>query len=147
MIREKLIKLALVGLLASPLGLQAKETVDYKSSVSGEITYTDSGGMVIHESGIASHLGNFTMSGGTDEQGVMWMTISAANEDKLFAVVVYASENMDTVEIVVYDGTGRFEHATGNITAKITISSVNLPNIAYTATGSGTITTVGASKK
>jgi len=137
----------LFGLLAAALVVQAKDTVPYKSDVSGKLTYTDSGGMVIEEAGIATHLGNFTMSGATDEAGMMWMTITAANKDTLLAVVIYVSESMDTVEILILDGTGRFEHATGDITAHLTITSVEMPSIYYTATGTGTITTVGASKR
>ena len=143
---KALLKLSLFGLLATAFVVQAKDTVPYKSNVSGKITYTDTGAF-IEETGIATHLGNFTLSGATDADGIMWMTITAANKDTLLAVVVYVSESMDTVKILVYGGTGRFENATGDITAHLTITSVEMPSIYYTATGTGTITTVGASKR
>lgn len=146
-IGKGLLTLTLFGLLGTAFVVQATDTVPYKSNVSGKVTYTDTGGVIEEETGIATHLGTFTMSGATDEHGIMWITITAANNDKLFAVVVYVSPSMDTVEINVYDGTGRFEHATGDITAYLTVTSVQMPSIYYTAIGTGTITTVGASKQ
>jgi hypothetical protein len=76
-------------------------------------------------------------------------TVTAANRDELYGMVVGLSGN--TVYLLIFDGTGRFKGATGKISATLTIDPipVNLDplTLAYTATATGTISTVGSNKK
>jgi hypothetical protein len=133
-----------VGLLAGAGLVQGGETVPYKSKVSGHLTFTPSGGFTIEETGIGTHLGNFTLVGATDASGILWFTLTAANGDQVLGVLVDAALDLSWVELVIYDGTGRFEGATGNITGIVTM---DWSTLAYTAVGSGSITTVGSNKK
>ena len=133
-----------VGLLVGAGLVEGGETVPYKSKVSGHLTFTPSGGFTIEETGIGTHLGNFTLVGATDAQGIFWFTLTAASGDQVLGVLVDAALDLAWVEFVIYDGTGRFEGATGNITGIVTM---DWSKLAYTAVGTGSITTVGSGKK
>ena len=137
------------GLLLGTLLVQGGDTVPYCGKVVGQITYLDNGGLMLQETGIGTHLGNFTVAGETDENGILWFTITCASEDELYGVV--AGQSGNTVELLIYDGTGRFKGASGSITATLTFDpepvSYNPLIIGYTAIGTGTISTVGSSKE
>ena len=151
---KKFLVLGLIaaGVLASVLLAQAKDTVPYHSTVNGQAVVNPETGanLSIEEVGVGTHLGRFTLSGAADTDGVIWFTVTAANGDKLFGAVVGASPSGDTY-LHIYDGTGRFKGATGDINATLTIdpnpASINPVTLPYTATTTGTISTVGSSKK
>ncbi len=136
--------LVAVGVWAGAGLAQGDETVPYKSRVSGHLTFTPSGGFKIEESGIGTHLGNFTLIGETDATGILWFTLTVASGDQLLGVMVDAAPDLSWVELVIYDGTGRFEGDTGNITG---IVAMDWSTLSYTAVGSGSMTTVGSNKK
>jgi hypothetical protein len=142
----------LAGVLAGALLAQAKDMVPYHSTVCGQAVVDPSSGDIlsIEETGTGTHLGNFTLTGAIDEEsGYFLFTVTAANGDNLFGAVVGGSGN--TVELAILDGTGRFKGATGSITATLTIDpnpvSLDPLTLAYTATTTGTISTVGSNKK
>jgi hypothetical protein len=143
---KRLIVPALValGVLAGTLLLQGTETTPYKSKVSGQLTFKSLGGFTIEETGIGTHLGKFNLVGETDGDGILWFTLTAANGDQVLGVMVDAAVDLSWVELVIYDGTGRFKGATGSIHGIVTMDWATL---AYTAVGSGSITTVGSSKQ
>jgi hypothetical protein len=132
-----------IGLLAGAILVQGGETVPYKSKVSGHLTFNDSGGFTIEETGIGTHLGNFSLVGETDPDGILWFTLTAANGDQVVGFLLDAAEDLAWVELVINGGSGRFEGATGHITGIVTMdwSTGN-----YTAVGTGSITTVGPNK-
>ena len=151
-------KFAMLGLIAAGvltgmLVAEAKDTVPYHSVISGQAVINPDTGAILstEEAGIGTHIGKFTLSGVADADGVIWFTVTAANGDKLFGVVVGASPSGEEIYLLIYDGTGRFEGATGDITASITIDpnpvSLNPVTLAYKGTGTGTISTVGSNKK
>jgi hypothetical protein len=153
---KKFVVLGLIasGVLASVLITQAGDMVPYHSKTIGQMTmiYMPDGStavVAIEETGIGTHIGKFALSGAFDlDSGIFWFTATAANGDNLFGYVDGGSGN--TVELAIYDGTGRFKGATGHITATMTIANtVNLNPLilAYTGTATGEISTVGASKK
>jgi hypothetical protein len=137
--------------LAGALLAQAGDMVPYHSTVTGQAVVDPPSGAIlsIEEAGIGTHIGKFTLSGAADADGVIWFTVTAANGDTLFGAVVGGSGN--TVELAIMDGTGRFKGATGSITATLTIDpnpvSLDPLTLAYTATTTGTISTVGSNKK
>ena len=139
------------GLLLGTLLVQGGETVPYRSKTVGQITYLDNGGVMLQETGIGTHLGNFTVAAETDEKGIVWLTITCASKDELYGVVVAVSQDGTTVELQIYDGTGRFKGASGSITATFTYDpepvSYSPLILGYTAIGTGTISTVGSTKK
>jgi hypothetical protein len=138
------------GVLAGALLTQAGDMVPYHSKTIGQMQMSSGGSIVaIEETGIGTHIGKFTLSGAIDpESGYFLFTVIAANKDKLFGAVVGGSGN--TVELAILDGTGRFKDATGHITATMTVDptpvSFDPLILAYTATTTGEISTVGASK-
>jgi len=140
------------GVLAGALLAQAKDMVPYHSKTIGymQMLPDGSGPVAIEETGIGTHVGNFTLTGAIDEEtGYFLFTVTVANGDKLFGAIVGGSEN--TVELAILDGTGRFQGATGHITATVTVDPIPVSFdpliLAYTATTTGEISTVGARKK
>jgi hypothetical protein len=140
------------GVFAGALLVQAKDMVPYHSKTIGymQMLPDGSGPMAIEETGIGTHIGNFTLTGAIDEKsGYFLFTVTAANGDNLFGAIVGGSGN--TVELAILDGTGRFQGATGHITATVTVDPVPVSLdpliLGYTATATGEISTVGASKK
>ncbi len=140
------------GVLAGALLTQAGDMVPYHSRTIGHIQMLPdgSGPVAIEETGIGTHIGNFTLTGVIDEEsGAFLFTVTAANGDNLFGAVVGGSG--DTVELAILDGTGRFKGATGHLTATLTVDPIPVSLdpliLAYAATGTGEISTVGASKK
>jgi len=138
------------GMTTGVLLVQAGDTVPYHSKTIGQMILTESGSIAsIAETGIGTHIGNFTLTAEADADGILWFTVIAANKDNLFGAVVGGSEN--TVELAIFGGTGRFKGATGHITATVTIDptpvSFDPLTMAYTATTTGEISTVGSNKK
>jgi len=151
---KKFVVLGLIaaGVLASALLTQAGGMVPYHSKTIGymQMLPDGSGPVAIEETGIGTHIGNFTLTGAIDEEsGYLLFTVTAVNGDNLFGAVVGGSGN--TVELAILDGTGRFKGATGHITATITVDpnpvSLDPLILAYTATTTGEISTVGSNKK
>ena len=148
---KKFVVLGLIatGVSAGALLTQAGDMVPYHSVVTGQMSITSTGSTKIEETGIGTHLGNFTLTGESDLLGVIWFTVTVANGDKMFGAIVGGSGN--TIELAIFDGTGRFKGATGHITATITVDpnpvSLDPLILAYTATTTGEFSTVGASKK
>jgi hypothetical protein len=137
---------ALLGagiLLGGAQAVQAEEVVPYKSKVGGQMTLTPSG-FAIEETGVATHLGKFRLVGETDAAGIFWFTLSTANGDDVFGYLADAAPDLSWVELMIYDGTGRWEGATGNITG---IVSMDWSTLTYTAAGSGSLSTVGSAKQ
>jgi hypothetical protein len=136
--------------MAGPLLTHAGDRVPYHSKTIGQMVLDPDTGAIlsIEETGVGTHLGTFTLTGAYDG-GYFMMAATAANEDTLFLVVVALTGN--TVEMDILGGTGRFSGATGHITGTTTID----PNpvsfepliLAYTATVTGEISTVGSSKQ
>lgn len=122
---------------------QGGDTVPYKSKTSGHLTFTP-GGFKIQETGIGTHLGKFTLIGETDQNGDVWIALTAASGDQVFCVSVDAAEDLSWVELEIYDGTGRFEGATGHIAA---IVAMDWSTMDYAVVASGSITTVGSNQK
>jgi hypothetical protein len=139
-----------VGALAGPLLTHAGNMVPYHSKTIGQMVLDPDTGAIlsIEETGIGTHLGKFTLTGAYDG-GYFMITAIAANGDKLFLVVVDLIGN--TVEMGILGGVGRLNGATGHITATTTIDpnpvSFDPLILAYTATVTGEISTVGSSKK
>ena len=136
------------GVLAGALFTQAGDMVPYHSKTIGQAVIDPSSGAIlsIEEVGIGTHIGNFTLTGAIDEEsGYFLFTVTAANGDNLFGAVVGGAGN--TVELAILDGTGRFEGATGHVTVTLTIDpnpvSLDPLILAYTATTTGEISTVG----
>lgn len=151
---KKFFELGLIagGILTGALLTQAGDTVPYHSKTIGHMQMLPDGNgpVAIEETGIGTHIGNFTLTGAIDqESGYFLFTVTAANGDNLFGAIVGGSGN--TVELAILDGTGRFKGATGYITATVTIDPVPVSFdpliLAYTATTAGEISTVGANKK
>jgi hypothetical protein len=148
----KLVALGLiaVGVLAGPLLTHAGDMVPYQSKTIGQMVLDPNTGAIlsIEETGIGTHLGKFTLTGAYDG-GYFMMTAIATNGDKLFLVVVDLIGN--TVEMDILGGTGRFNGTTGHITGTTTLDpnpvSFDPLILAYTATVTGEISTVGSSKK
>jgi hypothetical protein len=141
-----------VGALASPLLTHAGDMVPYHSKTIGHMQMLpdSSGPGAVEETGIGAHIGNFTLTGAIDEaSGYFLFTVTVANGDNMFGAIVGGSGN--TIELAIFDGTGRFKGATGHITATITVDpnpvSLDPLILAYTATTTGEISTVGSSKK
>lgn len=140
-----------VALGAGLLGIlpvQGDNTVPYHSKTVGQITYAADGGVLIEETGKGNQLGNFELKGETGALGYIWLFITAANGDNVFGVVVGGSGN--TIELDLFDGTGRFVGVTGHITATITPDpnpvSTDPLTLSYTATTTGSLSTVGSNK-
>ena len=149
--KSVLLGLTTAGVLAGAVLTQAGDMVPYHSETIGymQMLPDGSGPVAIEETGIGTHLGKFTLTGAIDQQsGYFLFTVTAPNGDKLFGAIVGGSEN--TVELAILDGTGRFQGATGHITATITVDPIPVSLdpliLAYTATTTGEISTVGASK-
>jgi hypothetical protein len=154
---KKLVLLGLfaAGVLAGALLTQAGDMVPYHSKTIGQMQMLPdgTGPVAIEETGIGTHIGKFTLTGAIDEEsGYFLFTVIAANKDKLFGAIIGGSGN--TVELAIFDGTGRFKGATGHLSATTTVD----PNpvgvspdgfliFAYTATATGEISTVGSNKK
>jgi len=134
----------LAGILATLVVVQAKDTVPFKARCAGQLFFTDSG-VALEETGVASHTGAYRETG-TPVDGVTWLELEAANGDCLHSVVVDVAGELPYLEvtILIINGTGRFEGATGSYIASLTINPLTL---AYTATATGTISTVGSNKK
>jgi hypothetical protein len=137
---------ALLGasIVGGALVVQGGEIIPYKSQVAGQMTLKPDGGYKIEETGIGAHFGKFRLVGETDAQGILWFTLSAANGDEVFGFLVDAAPDLSWVKLVIYDGTGRFEGSTGIINANV---AMNWLTLNYTGVGSGSISTVGSTKK
>ena len=150
---KKFVVLGLIaaGVLAGAFLAQAGDMVPYHSETIGQMQLLPdgSGPVAIEETGVGTHIGNFTLTGAIDEEsGYFLFTVTAANGDKLFGAIIGGSGN--TVELAILGGTGRFKGATGHITATITVDpnpvSLDPLILAYTATTTGEISTVGSNK-
>lgn len=149
---KKLVVLGLIaaGVLASALLTQAGDMVPYHSKTIGQVVVDPTSGTIlsIEETGIGTHIGKFTLTGAW-ESGYFLITATAMNGDSLFIVVVGLSGN--TVEMAILDGTGRFNGATGHLTATTTVDpnpvSFDPLTLAYTGAATGEISTVGSNKK
>jgi hypothetical protein len=145
-----LLGLIAVGALAGPLLTQAGDMVPYHSKTIGQMVVDPADGTIlsIEETGIGSHIGKFTLTGAW-ESGYFLITATAMNGDSLFIVVVGLSGN--TVEMAILDGTGRFDGASGHLTATTTVDpnpvSLDPLILAYTGAVTGEISTVGSNKK
>jgi hypothetical protein len=142
------------GVLAGALLTQAGDMVPYHSTTVGQMQMKVNPDaslslVALEETGIGTHIGKFTLTGAWE--GIYFlMTATAANGDNLFLAVVGLNGN--TVEMAILDGTGRFKGATGHITGTTTIDFNNPVSLdplilAYTATTTGEISTVGSNKK
>lgn len=92
--------------------------------------------------GNASHLGKFTItldycSDGVAPVSPILATQTAANGDQLYSVVVGSDPSKGSLDFMYYDGTGRFEGASGFITLFFTFDYVNQTFSNY---GEGTLT-------
>jgi hypothetical protein len=150
--RFVLLGLIAVGVLTAGFLAQAGEMVPYQSKTIGHMQMLPdgSGPVAVEETGIGAHIGAFTLTGAIDEaSGYFLFTVTVANGDKMFGAIVGGSGN--AIELAIFDGTGRFKGATGLITATITVDpnpvSLDPLILAYTATTTGEISTVGSSKK
>ncbi len=120
----------------------AEHMVPWKGKSKGQLTPDMTGAglaYAIAEAGNATHVGNFTEVGTPDPTtGVTWITITAANNDELYGVVVGTSGSLPVVEynIVIFDGTGHFQGAQGSYVETLTIDPATLE---FTATSAGTI--------
>jgi hypothetical protein len=149
---KKLVVLGLIaaGVLAGALLTQAGDRVPYHSKTIGQMVVDPASGNIlsIEEVGVGTHIGKFTLTGAS-EGGLFLMTAIAANGDNLFLVVVGLNGN--TVEMRILGGTGRFKGATGHITGTTTMDptpvSLDPLILAYTATTTGEISTVGSNKQ
>ena len=139
--------------MAGALLTQAGDMVHYHSTTDGEMQMQVNPDaslsiVALEETGIGTHIGKFTLTGAS-EGGLFLMTAIAANGDNLFLVVVGLNGN--TVEMVIFGGTGSFNGATGHITGTTTIDptpvSLDPLILAYTATTTGEISTVGSNKE
>jgi hypothetical protein len=122
------------------INANAGKVVPWKGKSTGQLTFA---GLAygIDEAGNAAHLGKFTEIGTPDSvTGVTWITITAANNDELHGVVVNESGSLPELEfnVVIYNGTGRFEGAQGSYVETLTIDPATG---AFTATSAGTIAT------
>jgi hypothetical protein len=145
---------ALIGAAAllATFFVQGGQMVPYRSKTVGQVTtyFNDAGAVtkvLLQESGIGTHLGNFTVAGKTHEDGYLYFTITCASKDELYGVVV--GQDGNTIYLQIYDGTGRFRGASGSITATLTYDppvGLNPQTIGYTAIGTGSISTVGSNK-
>jgi hypothetical protein len=141
-----------VAVLAGALLTHAGDMVPYHSKTIGHMQMLPdgSGPVAVEETGIGAHIGSFTLTGAIDvTSGYFLFTVTVANGDNMFGAIVGGSGN--TVELAIFDGTGRFKGATGHITATTTVDpnpvSLDPLILAYTATTTGEISTVGSSKK
>ena len=136
---------ALLGacIIGGTLVVQGGETVPYKSNVAGQMTLKSDGGFKIEETGIGAHLGKFKLVGETDDKGILWFTLTAANGDEAFGFLIDAAVDLSWVKLVIYDGTGRFEGSTGIIDAFV---AMDRSTLSYTGVGTGSISTVGSTK-
>jgi hypothetical protein len=123
--------------------------VPWKGKSTGRLTPLPPDGQRfdVAEWGTATHVGNFTETGTFNPaNGITWIVITAANGDKLFGYVAdeWGTLPVIQVSIVIYDGTDRFKGATGSYVGTLT---VDMKTLTFTATSTGTISTVGANKK
>ncbi|NER11299.1 hypothetical protein SAMN06265375_103346 [Muriicola jejuensis] len=92
--------------------------------------------------GNATHLGRFTitLSYCFNEQGpveYIYATQTAANGDQVYSVVVGNNPEVQSIDFMIYDGTGRFENATGFITL---FFEFDYENGTFSNHGEGTLT-------
>ena len=97
---------------------------------------------MVEGEGNASHMGLFTISLSYcfNEEGpveYIYATQTAANGDELYSVVVGNNPEEQALDFYIYDGTGRFMGATGEITL---FFNFDYENGTYTNYGEGTIT-------
>jgi hypothetical protein len=100
---------------------------------------------LVQGDGVASHLGHFTvenracMSLAGDFLSPTTGTLTAANGDQIFTIMVNYYIGSDGLEYYEYDlqnGTGRFEGVTGNITM---YGKIDMVNMTWNLAGEGTI--------
>jgi hypothetical protein len=166
-IKQNYLKVGLVltalTLLALAYSAMAGDQVPYKGEEAGVVTKGAFQFPFSHQStaaeGEATHIGHYTLTGDfvVDVRfgiaaGVF--TLTAANGDMLFLDMKGHADPTDLTKTVanftVTGGTGRFEGATGSITADNQFDfAVNLPisHLPYVAEIEGTISTPGANKK
>jgi hypothetical protein len=118
------------------------DTAPWKGKSSGKLKTVQAGGgsaYLFSETGTATCVGKFTEIGTPDAStGTTWITITAANKDKLYGVVVGSSGSLPVLnyKIVIYGGTGQFKGARGSFVETLTIDP---KTGAFTATSAGTI--------
>jgi hypothetical protein len=126
--------------------LVANKLVLWKAQGAGEVVskYDDSGTLLsvtVHETGVATQIGNYTET--------VWMTspttgiveIKAANGDKLSGYLVERSPT--EVEVTLNSGTGRFKGAKGRFVATLAMTG----KTTFTSVALGSISSVGSNKQ
>lgn len=104
--------------------------------------------VVVEGQGHVTHMGltsvniSYCTFDGLNSNDIIYGFLTAANGDKIFSFLTFASEAPDEngiwiQEWTVYDGSGRFDGATGEITLYVTF---DFPNSLWSNTGVGTIT-------
>ena len=123
----------------------------YKLTTEGTIKFTPGGGKCtqsileeVYGVGNASHLGKNTIEISYCTNGLFPLTPvmgvqTAANGDKLFTYLAGVGEDFEGffMEYVYYEGTGRFEGATGYVKLYPTIWSIDENTLGFTNYGSG----------
>jgi hypothetical protein len=118
--------------------------VPWKSASAGQVVpvTTNPSGYIVVEAGVADNLGRFTEIVTPTPAGTGDVEITAANGDKLFGTLYFLS---DTEVLVALDnGTGRFEDAKGSYIATL---NWTVPMSSFTATATGSLSTVGSNKQ
>ncbi|MCL4180771.1 MAG: hypothetical protein KJ072_23865 [Verrucomicrobia bacterium] len=136
MIAPKIARLAVIGVLALTLHLQAGDTVPFKG-----ICYGDFSSAPPTLSGNGTHLGQFTGVLIPVGPGVLSVVLRAANGDEIWADVFPYPTGGGGVAVIT-GGTGRFEGATGSWT-----STWIEPPPLLVERFEGEISTVGSNKR
>lgn len=99
--------------------------------------------LTVSGTGIASHIGNFDVinAGCYDGFSIILGTITAANGNEIHTYINYAYQDLATglwyYHYVVYNGTGRFAGAVGDI---YMYGTLDFENFVWSLQGEGTIT-------
>jgi hypothetical protein len=122
--------MAVIAFAQAPI-LSAKDAVERPFHISGQISF-----IPFSDTGVATHFGKF-VSYATDETGSAGFYVTANGDVVCWKVVSYDPDT-STVVISFTGGTGRFESATGQFTAPMTL--VDLDTLTFDYEGEGTIT-------
>lgn len=115
--------------------------VPWNATSTGQVIPGQDGSFTVKEAGFAAHLGNYTETVTFTPEGIGIVEITAANKDKLFGSLFFFSDT--EVAVAIENGTGRFKGAKGSYIATLTW----IDDLSFTATATGSISTVGSNKK
>jgi hypothetical protein len=119
--------------------------VPWTSTSTGQITFTSPTTATVLEVGSAAHLGDYTaaMTLNVSETVTGMVELTADNGDRLFGLLYGVSMEPTRIRVVIVNGTGRFEGATGSYLETLTWSEYLS---SFTATATGSISRVGSSE-